>query len=186
MVLIPTKIRGRDYDPQRIWSRMREVHGLDISGYGTQASIEDFLAGVFRRDKFLSNLGPEGRQQVFDEAFKEFQAIPADVKIVPLLTMRERGLITAREYYEFALQQGWTVGQSEYQYRKWTGTEAAVFDMKFKGLLQYGEYTRLLYSKKLTRGAGYYRYRKHLAVKYGVPFRNFKPARPRSQFKRQP
>jgi hypothetical protein len=165
---------------------MREVHGLDISGYGTQASIEDFLEGVFKRDKYLSNLGMEGRQLVMEEAMKEFRAIPADVKIVPLLTMRERGLITATEFHQFALQQGWSVGSAEYQYRKWTGTESAVYDMKYKGLLQYGEYSRRLQSKKLTRGQGYYRYRKHLATKYGVPFRNFKQAKPRSQYKRQP
>jgi hypothetical protein len=165
---------------------MRQIHDLDISGLGTQASIEDFLAGVFKRDRYLSNLGEEGRQQVIEEAMKEFRAIPADVKLVPLLTMRERGLISASEFHQFALEQGWTVGSAEYQYRKWTGTESAVYDMKYKGLLQYGEYTRLLHAKKLTRGAGYYRYKKHLALKYGIPFRNFKQAKPRSQFKRQP
>lgn len=183
---MPTHIRGRDYEPERIWSRMREVHGLDISGYGTQASIEDYLAGVFKRDKYLSNLGEEGRQQVIEVAMREFRAIPADVKIVPLLTMRERGLISASEFHRFALEQGWSVGSAEYQYRKWTGTESAVYDMKYKGLLQHGEYTRLLHSKKLTRGQGYYRYRRHLATKFGVPFRNFKQSKPRSQFKRQP
>lgn len=165
---------------------MREVHGLDISGLGTQASIEDFLEGVFKRDKYLSNLGPEGRRQVLDEAMKEFRAIPADVKITPLLVMRERGVLSARDFHMFALQQGWTVGQAEYQYRKWTGTEEAVFDMKFKGLLRYGEFSKLRQAKGMSRGAAYYRYRKHLAVKYGIPWRNFKQVRPRSQFKRQP
>jgi hypothetical protein len=173
----------------RIWSRARAVHALDLSGYGTRASVEDYLHGVFKRDRYLSNLGMEGRQLVVEEAMKEWGQIPADVKLTPLMVMRERGLLSANEFQQFAVQQGYSVGAAEYAFRKWTGTQEAVYDLKFKKLLQYGEYSRLLRSKKLTRGQGYYRYRRHLAVKYGLPFRKFKQGQtftPRSRYKRQP
>ena len=168
---------------------MRTVHGIDMSGYGTRASVDDFLHSVFRRDKYLSNLGMEGRQQVVEVALKEWGQIPADVRLTPLMVMRERGLLSAGEFQQFAVQQGYTVGAAEYQYRRWTGTQEAIYDLKYKNLLRYGEYSRLMHAKKISRGASYYRYRRHLAVKYGLPFRKFKQGQtftPRSRYKRQP
>lgn len=182
-------MRGRDYEPERIWSRARVLHNLDLSGYGTRASVEDFLHGVFKRDKYLSNLGMEGRQQIVEVALKEWGQIPADVKLTPLMVMRERGLLSANEFQQFAVQQGYSVGAAEYQYKKWSGTQEAVYDLKYKNLLQYGEYSHLLRAKHISRGASYYRYRRHLAIKYGLPFRKFQQGKsftPRSKYKRQP
>lgn len=178
-------LRGRDYEPDRIWSRTRILHSVDVSRFSTRASLEDYLRGVFRRDKYLANLGPEGRGQLIDRAFQEWGMLPPETHMVTLLAMRERGLLSASEYYRLAETQGLTAGQAEHQYRKWTGTEQAVFDMKYKDILRHGEYSKLLRAKHLSRGAGYYRYRKFLATSYGVPFRGWeKPAsRPRSRHK---
>jgi len=180
---MPLRIRGRDYEPDRIWSRARILHNVDVSRFSTRASLEDYLRGIFRRDKYLANLGHEGRGQLIDQAFQEWGMLPPETHMVTLLAMRERGLLSVSEYYRLAETQGLTSGQAEYQYKKWTGTEQAVFDMKFKGILQHGEYSKLLNAKRLSRGAGYYRYKKYLATSFGIPFRGWEKgaARPRSR-----
>jgi hypothetical protein len=183
------RISGRDYEPDRIWSRLRTVHNIDITGYGTQASLESAIIAKFRIDKYLGNLGDEGRKQIVSEAMRDWHKVPAETKLVPLMGMRERGLLTAYEFHELAREQGLSEGSAEYQYRKWRGTEEAIYDLKAKGLLRYGEFTKLRRAKRLSRGQAYYRLRKHQALKYGVPFRGFEKksvVRPRSRYKRQP
>jgi hypothetical protein len=182
------KISGKDYEPERIWSRARTVHDVDVSNFGSQASLMTYLEGLFRRDMYLGNLGGLGRRQVVDEALKEWGKVPVDVRLVPLMTMRERGLLSRGEYYEFAGQQGLTAGQAEYRYRGWTGTQRAIWDMKYKGLLRYSEFSHLLKAKGISRGAGYYRYRKYTAQVYAVPFKGWerRPIKPRSRRSESP
>ena len=185
---MPTRISGRSYEPDRIWSRARALHSVDVSNFGTQASLSAFIEGIFKRDRVLGNLGGEGRAQVVQEAMKSWTAVPVETRLVPLMAMRERGLLSGSEYHELSKQQGLSEGQSEYRYRKWSGTQKAVFDMKFKGMLEYGEYSKLLKAKKLSRGAGYYRYRKYAAQTYGVPFRGWekRQTKPRNKRRQQP
>lgn len=185
---MPMKIRGKSYEPDRIWSRARATHSVDVSNFGTEASLSAFIEGIFKRDRYLSNLGREGREQVRQEAMKSWTGVPVETRLVPLMGMRERGLLSGSEFHELAKQQGLSEGQSEYRYRKWTGTQRAIFDMKFKGLLEYSEYSRLLKAKGISRGAGYYRYKKYAAQTYGEPFRGWekRTAKPRSKTRQQP
>lgn len=171
-----------------IWSRARTVHDVDVSNFGSQASLMTYLEGLFRRDRYLGNLGGLGRRQVVDEALKEWGKVPVDVKLVPLMAMRERGLLSRSEYYEFAGQQGLTAGKAEYKFRNWTGTQRAIWDMKYKGLLRYSEFSHLLKAKGVSRGSGYYRYRKYTAQVYAVPFRGWerRPIKPRSRRSESP
>lgn len=183
---MPLSVRGRhDYEPERVWSRLRIVHSMDISGYGTQASLESAVRGKFRIDRYLGNIGEDGRRQIIAEALKQWLKIPPETKLVPLLAMRERGLLSPSEYHDLASQQGLTTGQSEYRYRKWTGTEEAIYDMKQKGLLRYSEFSKLLNAKKISRGAGYYRFRRHQFLKYGIPFRDWAKRPPKLRSKRK-
>lgn len=160
------------------------MHNVDVSRFSTRASLEDYLRGIFRRDKYLANLGHEGRGQLIDQAFQEWGMLPPETHMVTLLAMRERGLLSVSEYYRLAETQGLTSGQAEYAYRKWSGTEQAVFDMKFKGILQHGEYSKLLNVKRISRGAAYYRYKRHLFVNYGVPWRDWAKRPPKLRSKR--
>jgi hypothetical protein len=150
--------------------------------------LESYLNGIFRRDRYLANLGPEGRAQVYQQALGEFQTYPPETRLVTLFAMRERGLISTSEYYRFAEEQGYTSGQAEHRYRNWTGTESAIFDMKQRGILQHGEYAKLLHAKGISRGAGYYRYRKYMATAHHVPFRGYEmgASRPKRRSKQMP
>jgi hypothetical protein len=137
------------------------------------------MDGLFRRDRYLGNLGGIGRRMVIEEAMKDWGKVPLETKLVPLMAMRERGLLSSMEYYQLAAQQGLTEGRAEYRYRKWAGTQAAVYDMHYKGLLEHGEYSKLLRVKKISRGAGSYRYRRHIFMNYGVPYRDWAERSPR-------
>jgi hypothetical protein len=167
---------------------MRTVHGIDLSAYGTEAALQDKLTSVFNQDRFLRNLGSSGRAQVIEQAFEGAKLVPAEDRLTNLMAMRERGLISASDFHNFAYQMGYTEGQSEYQYRKWSGTEEAVFDTKFKKLYRHGEYTAAYRRKGLTRGQAYYRFKKHEAIRYGIPWRGWHERRPniRSRRRQQP
>jgi len=184
-----------DYGADRIWSAQRTKIPINLRDFATQASLEDYIENVIIGRSKLRNLGPIGRSQVARLAVNEWNAIPIGVKFLPLLIMRERGLMSVREFYQYAEEGfGLTHSQAEYRYRKWSGTEESIWDLKFRNMLSRREYSNLLEAKGLRKAQGYYRYRKHIAMRFGVPFRNWQNRKfgqkimpkPRSRYKRQP
>jgi len=171
---MPT-IKGRLYEPDRIWSSARSEHLIIPEDYPTQESFEQAIHQAFRKDKYLGNLGSDGRQQVIDRAMQDYQMVAPERKLEALLVMRERGMLTRSEYQALAYEMGYTGNQAEYQYQKWSGTEGAIWAMKWRNVLYRGEYQKLLAAKGLTRHAGFYRYRKWQAEENIRPFRNIKP-----------
>jgi hypothetical protein len=119
---------------------------------------------------------------------QDWHRFPVEGRMATLFAMRERGLLTQDEYFRFSEQLGLISGQAEGRYRKWTGTENAIYDMHRQDLLRHGEYTKLLRTKHISRGAGYYRRRKFEAVHYQRPFRGWeKPrAKPKSRRSHHP
>lgn len=147
---------------ERIWSAAREEHNVVPANFPSRESFQQELTDVIRRDKYLGNLGSTGRQQVIDRAMQDWEQIPTEERIEPLMVMRERGLLSRDEFYQLAHEMGYSDYQAENQYRKWTGTEEAIWGMKWRGLLRRGEYTRLYRASGMTKGSAWYRYRSYL------------------------
>lgn len=144
---------------------------------------------TIKRDRYLHNLGQEGRMLLVKRASMDWQTVPRENRLAPLMAMRERGLLTVYEFHELAEHIGYTSGQADGEYRKWTGTQEAIWEMKYRDMLRPGEYTSLLRAKKITKGAGYYRARRYAALRYGLPFRGMEkksPAVLRSRRNEQP
>jgi len=169
------RIKVRDYEPDRIWSAMRKEHLIRPEDFPTPQSFQQRILDAFRHDKYLRNLGEIGRRQVFERAFMDWQALSPVERLGSLLAMRERGLLTKEEYLQLAEEMGFDRSQAESYYQNWSGSEEAIWTLKYYGLLRYGEYGKLLHAKGLTYGAGYYRFRKWLALRGIRPFRKFQP-----------
>jgi hypothetical protein len=197
---VPIKVSGHvsgreveAYQADKIWSSARTAHNINITDFPTKESLERYFEGLISGSR-LANLGPLGRSLVFEEAVQEWSRVPEDVRLVPLMAMRERGMITVGEFHEFAEQAGLTHGEADYKYGRWSGTEQAIWDMKFKGLLSYGEYAKVIRVKGLSKGQAWYRYRKYCAITFNHGFRGWENRKvgqkilpkPRSSYRRQP
>jgi len=167
-------IRGREYDVDRIWSSARVEHSIRIDEYASREALQRKLDDVFRRDKLLGNLGETGRRQLEAYVGELYGKIPEDTRLEPLMALRERGLLSAGEYYQLAQESGYNESKAESKYREFSGSETAIYTLKEKSLLKRGEWSMLLKTKRLSRGQGYYRYRSYLAHRNIRPFRKRK------------
>jgi len=147
------------YEADRIWSSMREEHGIDMSQQLSPTMMEQTLTTAWRSDSRLKNLGEEGRRLVQQEAMKEWGGIPREVHNEQTMLLRERGLIDANEYYLISESQGLTHEQAESNYRKFSGSEDAIFWMKERRLLRFGEYKKLLDAKGISYSTAWRRWR---------------------------
>ena len=168
-------MKVQSYEPDRIWNSMRREHMIRVEDMLTRSQLQTRLDDAFRRDKFLGNLGSIGRKQIFEKALEDFNRIAPETRLDSLMVLRERGLLTAGEYYDFAEQQGLSRRTAEREYRRFSGSEEAIWHLKANKLLRYGEYSQLLRAKRLTRGQGWYRYRKWESESGIRPFRKIKP-----------
>ena len=151
---------NKEYEPDKIWSSMRREHNIDLQSIGSLVQLQETFDNAFRRDKYLNNLGSEGRQQLMQVVIKEWQQYAPAEKLSTLMALRERGIISAGEYHEFARQIGIDESDSERQYKQWEGSLDAVFTLKEKDVLLYGEYSQLIKAKSLSRGQAWYRWRR--------------------------
>jgi len=154
---------------------MREEYFLVPADFPTRESFQQRLDEIIRSDRYLGNLGSTGRKQVFDRAYQDWEGVPLETKLEPLMLMRERGLLSRDEYFMLAHETGFTDREAENMYRKWTGTEQAIWAMKWRGFLRRGEYTQLYRAKGLTRGQAWYRYRMYLHRNNIRPYVRRKP-----------
>lgn len=162
-----------DYEPDRIWSSLRREHDIKSDEFATEEAFLAFAKDKINRDKYLKNLGDEGRKQLMETARADFGAIPATQRETNLFTMRARGIISKDDFDIWSGQMGLTHGAADYRYRKFLRSDEMVWELHHKKLLERGEYSKLLRSRGLTYGQGYYRSRKYLAVTYGKPFRKW-------------
>lgn len=168
------RVKVVDYEPDRIWSAMRKEHLINVDDMLSRTQLQTRLDDAFSKDKYLRNLGSIGRQQISEKALVEFGRIAPQTRLDNLMVLRERGLLTAGEFYDLAEQQGHSRRTAEKEYRRFSGSEEAVWQLKEKKLLRYGEYSQLIRAKGLTRGQGFYRYRKWQAREGIRPFRKIK------------
>jgi hypothetical protein len=155
MVMIPV----RSYEADRIFSSLREEHGIDMTQQLSSQMLQQTLDTVWRSDNRLKNLGEEGKRLVYEEAFKEWQGIPREVHNEQAMVLRERGLITADEYYLLSQSQGLSHEEAESNYRKFSGSMDAIFWMKERRLLRFGEASKLYKAKGMSYSTAWRKWR---------------------------
>jgi len=155
MVRVPV----RSYEADRIWSSAREEHNVDMSQQLSLDMFQQTLNTIRRTDNRLKNLGEEGWRLVQQEAFKEWQGVPREVHNEQAMLLRERGLIDKEEYLILSDSQGIPRAQAEANYRKFSGSEDAIFWMKERRLLRYGEYKKLLDAKGISYSTAWRKWR---------------------------
>lgn len=97
--------------------------------------------------------------EILDVAMKGFEEVPSERRLENFMGLRERGILSASEYYYFAEQMGITESDAERRYRKWEGSTESIWVLKEKGLLNYGELSKLIRTKRLSQGQAYRSYR---------------------------
>jgi len=149
----------RSYEADRIFSSLREEHGIDMTQQLSSQMLQQTLDTAWRSDNRLKNLGEEGKRLVYEEAFKEWQGIPREVHNEQAMLLRERGLIDSSEYYLISESQGLTHEEAESNYRKFSGSEDAMFWLKERRLLRHAEFGKLLKAKGMSYSTAWRRWR---------------------------